>query len=73
MYSWSTDEEELKNDPDYYQQWKLEQLINFGLGGKKLSEALLKRYWGKLQIDPLRKRFLSILVHGNDYSGEKPD
>lgn len=68
MYNWSTNEEELKKDPDYYQQWELEQLINFGLGGKKLDTAKLKKYWEKLRIDPARRRFLEFLVYGDTYS-----
>lgn len=68
MYNWSTNEEELKKDPDYYQQWELEQLINFGLGENKLDEGTLKKYWEKLRIDPARKRFLGILVYGEKYS-----
>lgn len=68
MHNWSIDEEELKKEPEYYQQWKLEQLINFGLGESKLSEALLKRYWSRLQIDPARQRFLGMLVYGDSHS-----
>lgn len=63
MYNWSTNEEELKKNSDYYSQWKLEQLINFGLGGEKLDVTKLKKYWEKLRIDPARRRFLDLLIH----------
>ena len=71
MYNWSTNEGELKKDPDYYNQWQLEQLINFGLGGKKLDAVLLKKYWEKLHIDPARRRFLGFLMYGNIYSQQE--
>lgn len=63
MYNWSTNEEELKKDPDYYSQWQLEQLINFGLGREKLDAPKLKKYWEKLHIDPARKQFLELLIY----------
>jgi hypothetical protein len=71
MYNWSTDEEQLKKDPDYYHQWELEQLINFGLGGKKLNAETLKKYWKKLRIDPARRRFLEVLIYGDSHSQQK--
>lgn len=71
MYNWSTNEEDLKKDPEYYRQWELEQLINFGLGERKLDAVLLKKYWGKLRIDPARRRFLGFLIYGNKYSQQE--
>ncbi|MBI2644254.1 MAG: hypothetical protein HYW95_01940 [Candidatus Wildermuthbacteria bacterium] len=63
MYNWSVDEEKLKNNPEKYAIWKLEQMVNFGLNGKKISEKELKKYWDKLRLDPARKRFLELLLH----------
>lgn len=65
MHNWSTNEEELKKDPDYYSRWELEELINFGLLGKKLDAVKIKKYWEKLRIDSARKRFLKLLVYGD--------
>lgn len=60
MYNWSTDLKELKKSPEAYQIWKLEQLINFGLNGEKISLKQLRKYWSKLQIDPDRKKVLEF-------------
>ena len=62
MFNWSTDTKELKKYPEKYAIWKLEQLINFGLDGKKLKLAELKRYLSVLQIDPRKKRYLKFLL-----------
>lgn len=63
MYNWSVDENKLKNNKEKYTIWKLEQMVNFGLNGKKLNGKELKKYWNKLQLDPARKRFLELLLH----------
>lgn len=68
MYNWSTNTEELKKDPERYAKWRLEQLINFGLGGERLEESLVRKYWSVLRLDEARKRFLSILLNKNDHS-----
>ena len=64
MYNWSTDEKELKNDKEQYTLWRLEQLINYGLGNEKLNEGELKKYWDRLIIDPYRRNFLALLLYG---------
>lgn len=45
MNNWSVDTARLKKNPDKYDKFILEQMINFGLGGKKLSLKALKKYW----------------------------
>ena len=63
MYNWSVDEKQFKKaDPKAYEIWKLEQAINYGLGGKKISGKLTKKYWPYLDLDPLKKKFLSLLL-----------
>jgi hypothetical protein len=64
MYNWSVDEKELKKDKEKYAIWKLEQMINFGLNGEKINGQKLKKQWNKLHLDPARKRFLQLLLHG---------
>jgi len=64
MHNWSTDEEMLKRDPEKYAIWKIEQMVNFGLDGEKLKASDLKKYWSRLTIDPARRKFLDILLHG---------
>lgn len=63
MYNWSVDEKKFKkNDPEGYKIWRLEQMINWGLGDEKLSEKLLRKYWKKLFIDALTKKYLQFLL-----------
>ena len=64
MQNWSTDEQAIKNmSPDARNIWRLEQLINFGLQGEKLSVPLVRKYWSKLSIDPARRAFLNLFLH----------
>lgn len=63
MYNWSVDEKKFKKeDPKGYQIWRLEQLINYGLGKEKLEEKLVKKYWKKLFMDEITKRYLEFLL-----------
>ncbi|MBU0974471.1 hypothetical protein KKD03_02105 [Patescibacteria group bacterium] len=62
MYNWSTDTTRLKKDPDQYNIFMLEQMINFGLNNKKLPLSLLKKYWSKLDIDRNKKLYLKKIV-----------
>lgn len=63
MYNWSIDEKKFKKeDPEGYRIWKLEQMINWGLGKNKLNEKLVRKYWDKLFLDPETKRFLAFLL-----------
>ena len=62
MYNWSVDEKQLKKYPEKYKIWKLEQMINWGLGNEKLDEALLRKYWRKLFLDPIKKKYLTFLL-----------
>lgn len=64
MYNWSVNTKKLAKYPEKYTIWKLEQLINFGLNGKKLKLTELKKYFRKLNIDPQKKRYLSSLLNG---------
>ena len=63
MKNWSVDEERFKKeDPEGYQVWRLEQMINFGLDGEKLNADVLKKYWDKLTLDPAARRYLAFLL-----------
>jgi len=64
MYNWSTDEKVLKINEEKHRIWKLEQIINFGLGGEKINAKELKKLWLKISIDPFRRKFLNILLNG---------
>ena len=62
MKNWSTDTKELRKSKDKFAVWKLEQLINFGLGEEKLKINELKKYWDVLNIDPFKRKFLALFV-----------
>jgi len=62
MYNWSTNEELLKKNPEKYAIWQIEQMVNFGLGGKKIKTRELEKYWKKIEIDPFRRKFLELLL-----------
>jgi len=62
MKNWSTDTKKLKQNKDKFTIWKLEQLINFGLGNEKIDKHLLSKYWNSIDIDLFKRKFLSIIL-----------
>lgn len=62
MKNWSTDTKTLRKNKDKFAIWKLEQLINFGLGKEKIKKSELKKYWNVIDIDPFKKRLLSLFL-----------
>lgn len=62
MKNWSTDIRKLKKDEEKFAIWKLEQMVNFGLGGEKIKKSELKKYWETINIDPAKRKFLSLFV-----------
>lgn len=62
MYNWSVDTKRLKKNRLEWEKWQLEQMINFGLGKKKISKSLLKKHWLQLDLDPQKKKFLKFLL-----------
>jgi len=62
MYNWSIDTTALRKDKKAYTIWRLEQMVNFGLGKKKIKAKELKENWRKLDLDPLKKNFLRMLL-----------
>ncbi len=67
MKNWSVDTAELKKDKEKYAIWRLEQMVNFGLDGKKINSRDLKKYWRKLYLDPKKKKFLAKLLWPKRY------
>lgn len=59
---WSVDEKELQKDPEKYAVWKLEQKINFGIGEEKIDKNKLLKYWGTIDIDPYKRKALSLVI-----------
>jgi len=62
MKNWSTDTKKLSKNQNKFTIWKLEQLINFGLGNEKIKKNELKKYWSLIDIDPLKRKFLSLFL-----------
>jgi hypothetical protein len=64
MYNWSVDEKYLARYPRKYKLWKLEQLLCYGLEGKKVSSSEIKNNWSylKKRLDPQRRKFLEFLL-----------
>lgn len=50
----------------------LERKINFGPDkGEKIKSAEVKKYWDKLDLIPIRKRLLELLLWGHYLSSPK--
>ncbi len=65
MINWSVDERKFKREhPEEYRLWRLTQLINYGLDGKKLDEEEVKRAWPKIKerLDPHKVAYLDYLL-----------
>lgn len=65
MKNWSRTIEKFDKKSDQYEIWKLEQLINFGLDGEKLSRYLLKKHFSMLEVDNNKKTYLKYLLKDN--------
>ena len=68
MYNWSVDEEAMKKaDPEGYEIWRLEQMINYGEAGERLPEILVRRHWDALKsrIDPSYRKALEFMLWPN--------
>lgn len=62
MKNWSIDTKKLRGNKNKFVVWKLEQLVNFGLGKKKIKKSELKKYWKLIDIDPSKRKFLSLIL-----------
>lgn len=66
MYNWSVDEGKFKkNDPQAHKLWKLQQMVNYGLQGKKLNKKLVRKHWKKLIMDSPTRKYLRFLLWQN--------
>lgn len=65
MKNWSVDEQKLKEHPGDYKKWRLEQIVNYGLDGERLSREELKKLFFEITIiDPYRRKFLEWILWG---------
>lgn len=42
----------------------LERMINYGPGKEKIKLSDVKKYWDKLELFPIRRRLLELLIWG---------
>lgn len=64
MFNWSVDEQYFKQkSPQKYEQWKLLQLINYGLDGEKLDKDKLIKYWPEIKDKILSKDIKNYLEY----------
>ena len=59
---WSVDTTELEKDPQALARWRLEQAINWGMRDGKINESELRAQWDTLDLDPYKRKFLSLLL-----------
>jgi len=59
---WDYTKKEYKKQAEKDVIWRLERLINFGLGKKKIKRKLLEKYIDKLKIPENRRAFLELLL-----------
>lgn len=61
MHNWDYDLTTGKGEE--FERWKLERMINYGLGpDEKLPEKRVRQFWQRLQIAPDKRRFLELLL-----------
>jgi len=59
---WSVNIKELKKDKESFAVWKIEQWVNWGIGNNRIKKADLIKYWDKLDIDPWKRKALSLAL-----------
>lgn len=62
MNHWSVDKKELEKNPEKLAVWNLENAINFGMRDGKIKREILLKYWHLLDLDPWKRKFLSLLL-----------
>ncbi|GBR74243.1 hypothetical protein NO1_1453 [Candidatus Termititenax aidoneus] len=64
MHNWSTDTTRLKEYPEQYAIWRLEQQLNYGLAeNEKIDRSQLEKYLPELNIDQDTRNFLELLLY----------
>lgn len=71
MHVWDYDKKELEKT-ESGRTLLLERLINYGPEkGEKINLSKVKKYWDKLDLFPIRKRLLELLIWGKYKSSPK--
>lgn len=64
MYLWDYDKKVLEKT-ESGRLLMLERMINYGpQKGEKINLSQVKKYWDKLELFPIRKRLLELLIWG---------
>lgn len=63
VHIWDYDIEELKKT-ERDRILILERMINYGPGDEKIKLADVKKYWDKLDLYPIRRRLMELLIWG---------
>ncbi len=69
-FIWDYDINELKKT-ESGRRLILERMINYGPDGKKIKLSEVKKHWDKLELFPIRKRLLELLIWGKYKSSPK--
>lgn len=63
MYNWSVDERKFRTeDPQEYEIWQIQQMINYGLGHHKLDAKKVRKFWSRLTMDAPTQHYLEFLL-----------
>lgn len=62
--AWDYATEEFEKQAAADERWRLERLINYGLGNEKLKREPLERLLPELNIPEERRAFLELLLWG---------
>lgn len=60
--TWDYRDKDYKKQADADPVWRLERLINYGLGDEKLDRHLVEKYLPVLRIPENRRAFLELLI-----------
>ncbi|MEK7553191.1 MAG: hypothetical protein AAB504_00655 [Patescibacteria group bacterium] len=67
MNIWDYDIKKADQNAEQFIIWKLERLINYGLGNEKINENLLKKYWDKIKMPENTRIFFEFLLWGKHF------
>ena len=60
--AWDYVKTEYQKQANADEKWRLERLINYGLGNEKLKRAVLEKYLQELKIPEDRRAFLEVIL-----------
>lgn len=63
MHLWDYREKDLKKT-EWGRRHILEHMLNYGPGRRKISLKAVKANWDKLELDPLRRRLMRLMIWG---------